>query len=47
MALSLILKKKKTIKKCMSNIKVLANIEHILSKVAYRSEEFNQFTADQ
>src|SRR6185295_11263976 len=36
-----------TIEKCMSNVKVPADIGRIPSKVAHRLEEFNQFTADQ
>src|SRR6185295_4615074 len=36
-----------TIEKRMSNVKVLADIGHISSKVAYGSEGFNRFTADQ
>jgi hypothetical protein len=35
------------IKKCISNVKVLADIGCIPSKVAHRAEEFNRFTADQ
>src|ERR1043165_6266345 len=36
-----------TIEKRISNVKVPADIRHIPSKVAHRSEEFNRFTADQ